>query len=259
MGFFDIFRKPTKKELKKNQIRNNAEQGKSGEQKVVSKWQMNGWEMRRTGIGHDYIASKRNPRTGKMEYYYVEIKTGNAKLSPLQEEAKKKYGSRYVVERVQVNPFARFQDSNAFESRSPVRSIIHEKPKTPKPFVFGTSKTETTKKRTTQKHQKSILKSIFGSSNTKQKKTIKKPKSFSNAESLWGTTSTKTKRKKTRKKSSDNFSLLGGSSKSSKNKSNVDKIWGSSKSSRSKSRSKSRNKSNVDKIWGSSSKNTSIW
>ena len=44
MGFPNLFRKPTKKEKKTTQIKNNASQGKSGEQQVVARWRMTSFD-----------------------------------------------------------------------------------------------------------------------------------------------------------------------------------------------------------------------
>ena len=101
MGFFNIFKK-----TKRKQIRDNADQGREGEAQVRSKYEMNGYTVKRTGRGSDYRATKRNWLTGKLKAVYVEVKTGNAKLSPLQKKKRKQYGGSYKVERVDTNPFA---------------------------------------------------------------------------------------------------------------------------------------------------------
>jgi len=75
-----------------------------------------GWEMTRTGAGHDYRATRINRHTGKKETYYVEIKTGDSPLSPLQKKMKKRYGSRYKVERVDVNHFMGYRGNNIVDS-----------------------------------------------------------------------------------------------------------------------------------------------
>ena len=101
MGFFNIFKKS-----KRQQIRDNADQGREGEAQVRSKYEMNGYDVKRTGPGADYRVTKRNWLTGKKVTKYVEVKTGNAKLSPLQKKKRKQYGGSYKVERVDTNPFA---------------------------------------------------------------------------------------------------------------------------------------------------------
>ena len=101
MGFFNIFKKS-----KRQQIRDNADQGREGEAQVRSKYEMNGYTVKRTGQGSDYRVTKRNWLTGKLKAVYVEVKTGNAKLSPLQKKKRKQYGGSYKVERVDTNPFA---------------------------------------------------------------------------------------------------------------------------------------------------------
>ena len=95
------------KKSKRQQIRDNAVQGRNGEEQVKSKYEWNGYSVKRTGRGSDYKVTKRNWLSGKNETKYVEVKTGkNAKLSPLQKKKKKQYGGRYKVERVDTDPFA---------------------------------------------------------------------------------------------------------------------------------------------------------
>ena len=108
MGFFNIFKKS-----KRQQIRDNADQGREGEAQVRSKYEMNGYDVKRTGRGSDYRVTKRNWLTGKKVTKYVEVKTGNAKLSPLQKKKRKQYGGSYKVERVETNPFASLLGSSS--------------------------------------------------------------------------------------------------------------------------------------------------
>ena len=112
MGFFDIFKKS-----KKQQIRDNAEQGRQGEEQVKSRYEWAGYKVKRTGRGHDYRATRRNWLNGKKETKYIEVKTGDAKLSPLQRKKKKQYGSKYKVERVDTNPFGSVFNSGERKSR----------------------------------------------------------------------------------------------------------------------------------------------
>lgn len=63
---------------------------------------LRGVEVERTGHGHDYIERKRNLWTGRVtSTKYVEVKTGNARLSKLQKKTKKKKKGNYVVVREQ--------------------------------------------------------------------------------------------------------------------------------------------------------------
>ena len=101
IGFGSIFRKS-----KRQVIRDNAARGKRGEEQVKAKYEMNGYKVERTGRGHDYKATKKNWLTGKKETKYVEVKTGNAELSPLQKKKKRSMGKKYVEERVPTDPFS---------------------------------------------------------------------------------------------------------------------------------------------------------
>lgn len=80
-------------------IRDNAAQGKEGEERVRSNYEMAGYEVKRTGKGHDYKVTRKSWLGGRDEVKYVEVKTGNSKLSPLQKRKKRRLGDRYVVER----------------------------------------------------------------------------------------------------------------------------------------------------------------
>lgn len=84
------------------------QQGKDGESQVRMKWELQGYEVERTGRGHDFYARKRDPFTGKViDSKYIEAKNGeNARLSPLQKKMKRKYGSRYVEDRINPSPFS---------------------------------------------------------------------------------------------------------------------------------------------------------
>ena len=93
-------RKIPKKQLKREVIEENRRKGKAGEDAVVMKYQMAGYEVERTGHGHDFRVRKRNPITGRVtESKLIEVKTGKAKLSELQKKTKKKKRN-YKVERV---------------------------------------------------------------------------------------------------------------------------------------------------------------
>ena len=95
MGLFDgIFRRS-----KRQVIKENAANGKNAERRVKAEYEMEGYEVERTGKGHDFKVTKKNWLTGKKETKYVEVKTGNAELSPLQKKKKRSLGSKYKVER----------------------------------------------------------------------------------------------------------------------------------------------------------------
>lgn len=81
-------------------IRKNAAKGAAAERQVARKYRKAGYSVKRTGRGHDLMATKRNKSTGRVTRKCVEVKSGNARLSKLQRSKKKKYGRLYVVERV---------------------------------------------------------------------------------------------------------------------------------------------------------------
>ena len=96
MGIFDIFG-----QSRRSINRQNQEQGREGERMVRAKYEFAGYKVQRTGRGHDFKITKRDPFTGKTtKPEYHEVKTGNSPLSPLQKKKKRQMGKRYVVDRV---------------------------------------------------------------------------------------------------------------------------------------------------------------
>ena len=87
------------KRRKKTTIRANAAKGKRVENKVKREYKERGYSVKTTGKGHDFRATKTNPSTGKKTTKLVEVKSGNAKLTPTQRRSKKRLGKKYVVER----------------------------------------------------------------------------------------------------------------------------------------------------------------
>ena len=84
---------------KRSTIRSNATRGKRAENKVKSEYRARGFHVKTTGVGHDFKATRTNWSTGRKYTKYVEVKSGNAKLSPLQRQSKRYLGNRYVVVR----------------------------------------------------------------------------------------------------------------------------------------------------------------
>ncbi|RLJ07140.1 MAG: hypothetical protein DRP12_02780, partial [Candidatus Aenigmatarchaeota archaeon] len=71
------------------------------EEIVKMNYILRGYEVIRTGKGHDFRVRKRDLFTGKVkESKLIEVKSGKAKLSKLQEKIKRKK-KNYKVERVQ--------------------------------------------------------------------------------------------------------------------------------------------------------------
>ena len=95
----DIFgRKISKKQIKREVIDENRRRGQAAEDAYVMKARLSGYEIERTGKGHDFRVRKRDPFTGKVTYSGVrEIKSGNAKLSKLQQKTKKKQSNYKVI------------------------------------------------------------------------------------------------------------------------------------------------------------------
>lgn len=99
--FYDPFKPRSKKQRQRDQIRQSQRKGRAGEDQVRTQYMIQGYKMERTGKGHDFKATRKNFFTGRTETKYVEVKTGNAQLSPLQQKTKKKHKGHYVEERVE--------------------------------------------------------------------------------------------------------------------------------------------------------------
>ena len=81
-------------------IRKNAAKGAAAEKRAARQYRKAGYKVERTGRGHDFAVSKRGKTTGRAVRTFVEVKSGNAKLSPAQRRAKRAHGRRYVVKRM---------------------------------------------------------------------------------------------------------------------------------------------------------------
>lgn len=101
---FDFGIRKSKKQRKRETIARNRERGRMGEDMVAMKYAMSGYEVDRTHPkGADMTVRKRDLFTGRVtSTKRIEVKTGDAKLSPLQKRVKKK--KRTKVERLD-SPF----------------------------------------------------------------------------------------------------------------------------------------------------------
>jgi len=99
-NFEGPFKPRSKKQRKKQQLKDNIRKGKSAEEEVRMEYTMRGYEVERTGKGSDYRVRRRNPFTGRVEESkLIEVKSSRtAPVSKLQKKTKKKK-SNYKVER----------------------------------------------------------------------------------------------------------------------------------------------------------------
>ena len=96
--FGDFGCKETKKQKKQRILRENIERGKRGELKVKVSIGRFGDKVTKQPYGPDFEVERREIFTGKVTKEFVEVKTGKAKLSPLQRKIRKK--RKFKVERV---------------------------------------------------------------------------------------------------------------------------------------------------------------
>jgi hypothetical protein len=100
MGFLDDYEKSVSKGRKRYTLGMNKFRGKLSENMFEANQRMMGNDVTRTGRGHDYKVTHRDPLTRQYQgTTYHEVKSGNSRLSDLQNKTKKKMGSRYKVER----------------------------------------------------------------------------------------------------------------------------------------------------------------
>ena len=91
-------RKISKKEIKRDIIHENRIKGKNAEENYRMRAELAGYEVERTGRGHDFRVRKRDFITRKVTYSGLrEIKSGNAKLSKLQKTTKKNKHNYKVI------------------------------------------------------------------------------------------------------------------------------------------------------------------
>ena len=207
MGFFDAFKKSRKQVNHENQ-----EQGKAGERRIKEEYEFSGYKVKRTGKGHDLKAEKKDWFTGKKETKYIEVKTGNSKLSKLQKKKRGYLGKKYVVERLEPTTFGLVSNN-----RESDKDKKRQKKDSSSSLGFGnvsfwgsdsdtkkkTKKKSTVKKKITKKKSDSIwgssssIDSIFGSNPTKKKttkrKTTKKKTPKKKSTDIWGSTNTSKK------------------------------------------------------------------
>ena len=95
----DMFgRKISKKQIKREVIADNRRRGKIAEDSVKMKLQLGGYEVERSPHGRDFIARKRDLFTGRItQTKHIEVKSGKAKLSKLQEKTKKNKSNYKVI------------------------------------------------------------------------------------------------------------------------------------------------------------------
>lgn len=168
MGIFDVFKK-SRREVN----RDNQHQGKSGEEQIRQKYEINGYKVERTGRGHDLRAKRQNWLTGKKETKYIEVKTGNSSLSKLQKKKKRQFGSKYIVERLEPTPFG-------FVPKSPSKKHMSSKNSSSLNILFGSGKRSTSKKRKSSGYD-----ALFGTSSSNKRSRS------SSYDALFGSTSSR--------------------------------------------------------------------
>ena len=95
-----IFNPLARRRTKGEVIAANKRQGQMAEDAFVMQQRLMGKEVERTGKGSDFRVRERNPFTGQVtKSELVEVKSGEAELSKLQQKTKNK-SSHYKVVRI---------------------------------------------------------------------------------------------------------------------------------------------------------------
>ncbi|RJO62821.1 MAG: hypothetical protein C4542_01865 [Dehalococcoidia bacterium] len=96
----------SKRQNKVDTLSRNRKKGKAGEDIVKLRHTLRVEEVERAPKGKDFTVRERNLITGRVtRTTHIEVKTGKAKLSPLQKKTKQSK-SNYKVERVNPPPFS---------------------------------------------------------------------------------------------------------------------------------------------------------
>jgi len=88
----------SKKQIKRDILSENIRNGRTGEDSYKMSAMLQGKQVERSPHGRDFIERTRNPVTGRVtKTTHIEIKTGNAKLSKLQQKTKKSKSNYKVI------------------------------------------------------------------------------------------------------------------------------------------------------------------
>ena len=91
-------RRLSPKEARREVLGENRHRGRLGEENVKMGLQLRGYEVERSPKGKDFIVRKRDFLSGRViSTKHIEVKTGGAKLSKLQQSTKRKKSNYQVI------------------------------------------------------------------------------------------------------------------------------------------------------------------
>jgi len=102
---FDFWESESESEKRRRVSRESQRKGKAAEEIVKQHYQLRGYEVTRTGRGHDFKAIKRDLLGRIVDVVYIEVKYGDSQLSDVQWESSKEHRGHYRVERVVLPAF----------------------------------------------------------------------------------------------------------------------------------------------------------
>ena len=92
-------RKISARKIKRDNLFENKRKGAAGQRITQTKFEIQGYQMRRAPKGRDFVGKRYNILTGKVEEVHVESKTGKSRLSSLQKKTRKNLSGRYLIDR----------------------------------------------------------------------------------------------------------------------------------------------------------------
>jgi hypothetical protein len=101
---FDFFKR-SKKDQKRETLRQNRVNGQSAEDMYRAEADLYGVDYTRTGRGHDFEEKRYDWKSGKTHKVKVEVKSNDAPLSKLLKKTRKKNPKNYEVRRYNTSFF----------------------------------------------------------------------------------------------------------------------------------------------------------
>lgn len=103
-GAFGFGDPETDAEKRQRISRENRRKGQAAEEAVRQRYGLYGYEVSRTGRGHDFFVTKRDIMGNVIDEKYIEVKYGDSRLSEVQVESMRKHKGHYRVERLILPP-----------------------------------------------------------------------------------------------------------------------------------------------------------
>lgn len=117
--------KKSSSKSKSSTIKKNQQHGRAAEKAFERESKSKGQNITRSGKGHDYVQTKKDPRTGKIIRKRIEIKSGNSTLSKTQKRSRAQNSKNYEVHRYKHSTSGTKKTSVARGIRKKTKSKKH--------------------------------------------------------------------------------------------------------------------------------------